>query len=133
MGEKKNMKKATLDALMERARQSAEDKMEYREFDSDVLGMSLTLKRMRLADYLKIMDDAEDVDSMVESLECYKEMIYRSCPILQKKELQEAYECAEPYDIVTKLFDDNFGEILSCVNAINEMYGIRDDIDAIKN
>lgn len=133
MEEKKNMKKATLDALLERARQSAEDKTEYKEFESEVLGMSLTLKRMRLTEYLRLMDNTEDVDSMVDSLECYKEMIYKSCPIIQKRELLEAYGCAEPYDIVTKLFDDNFGEILRCANAINGMYGIIDDIEAVKN
>lgn len=134
MGKKKNMKKATLQALIERAQQSADNKAYYSEFESDVIGMSLTLKKLNLMEYLDMLDKTDDDATMVENLEYYKELIYKSCPIMHKEELQEAYNCGEPYDIVTRIFNDDFGEILRCATAINRMYGVNDDlVESIKN
>ena len=55
--------------------------------------------------------------------------------LLQKKELQEAYEVAEPYDVVTPVFDENLGEINKLATFILGLYGLaeNEDIDDIKN
>ena len=52
------------------------------------------------------------------------ELVYKSVPMLQNKELQAAYDCVEPYDIVTKVFNDNLGEIQDITNFIMSLYGM---------
>ena len=51
-------------------------------------------------------------------------LIYKHCPILQKKELQEAYQVAEPYEIVIPVFDENLGEVNKLSNFILNLYGL---------
>lgn len=49
-------------------------------------------------------------------------------PDLRDKKLQDAYGCAEPTDIVGKLFDA--GEIIQMVRKIMELAGWKSDIKA---
>ena len=51
-------------------------------------------------------------------------LIYKHCPILQKKELQEAYQVAEPYEIIIPVFDENLGEVNKLSNFILNLYGL---------
>lgn len=49
-----------------------------------------------------MLDDQNENAGMKENLDFEVELIYKSCPMLQNKELQEAYGCQEPYDIVLR-------------------------------
>ena len=50
------------------------------------------------------------------------------------KELQEAYGCQEPYDIVLRVLDDNVGALAELANAVLDFYGMGDSIrDQLKN
>ena len=53
---------------------------------------------------------------------------------MQDKRLQEAYECAEPYDVVMRVLDDNIGAVGELTAAILDFYGMGDSIrDQLKN
>ena len=124
---RKDMVKATREALLERATKK-EDKA-YSTYESEALGLAFTVKRLPVARLIAIMDMGEETAE--GGLETSKQLIYESIPALQDKELQEAYGCIEPHDIVLGVFDDNLGEVERLVEFINSQYGLT--VDDIKN
>lgn len=60
-----------------------------------------------------------------------KYLIYTCCvePALNNKELQDAYECKEPIDIVDKLF--MIGEITSIAQILVDKAGFNNDYKAV--
>ena len=124
---RKDMVKATREALLERASKK-EDKA-YSTYESEALGLAFTVKRRPVARLIAIMDMGEETAE--GGLETSKQLIYESIPALQDKELQEAYGCIEPHDIVLGVFDDNLGEVERLVEFINSQYGLT--VDDIKN
>ena len=62
-------------------------------------------------------------------------MIYISVPLFRSAQLQEAYEVAEPSDIVTLLFEQNLTAITSLGDKIAAMYGINgaEAVEELKN
>ena len=124
---RKDMVKATREALLERASKK-EDKA-YSTYESEALGLAFTVKSLPVARLMAIMDMGEETAE--GGLETSKQLIYESIPALQDKELQEAYGCIEPHDIVLGVFDDNLGEVEKLVEFINSQYGLT--VDDIKN
>lgn len=127
-------KNITLEMLIAKKEQSNNDKMKVVLFNSEVLGGSIEVRKLKARDVLKIMDGAED-KSADGAYRANCKLIYKHCPILQEKELQEAYEVAEPYDIVTPVFDENLGEINKLATFILGLYGLADneEIEELKN
>lgn len=124
---RKDMVKATREALLERASKK-EDKA-YSTYESEALGLAFTVKRLPVARLMAIMDMGEETAE--GGLETSKQLIYESIPALQDKELQEAYGCIEPHDIVLGVFDDNLGEVEKLVEFINGQYGLT--VEDVKN
>lgn len=124
---RKDMVKATREALLERA--SKKEGKAYSTYESEALGLAFTVKRLPVARLMAIMDMGEETAE--GGLETSKQLIYESIPALQDKELQEAYGCIEPHDIVLGVFDDNLGEVEKLVEFINSQYGLT--VDDIKN
>ena len=125
--------KITIESLMQRAEQRKNDKVKLKEIYNKMLDGNLVLKRiplMQIADLLDKLND--DSLKMTDCIEMYKELIYKCCPILQNKELQEEFGCAEPYDIITEVFEDNVGEINKVAEQILEMYGMAEEKSPIK-
>ena len=127
-------KNITLEMLIAKKEQSNDDKMKIVLFNSEVLGGTIEVVKLKAREVIKIMDSAED-----KSTDCaYKancKLIYKHCPILQKKELQEVYEVAEPYDVVMPVFEENLGEINKLATFILSLYGLADneEIEELKN
>lgn len=121
------MKKATIDDLL--ARKMHSEKLITKEIDVPQLGMSLVVKKLPLSKVLSLFDQYHQGQvTLSQNLELYKELIYLSTPILQDKKLQDAYECAEPYDIVTKILDDNIQALGDLGAEICKFYGIGDEV-----
>lgn len=118
--------KLTLEDLLDRARQRDNDKIQIREYFSEELGGNIAVKKMPLRKLTAFLDKADDGDSnaITSNLDMNIELVYKSVPMLQNKELQAAYDCVEPYDIVTKVFNDNLGEIQDITNFIMSLYGM---------
>lgn len=130
------MKKATLDDLLARKSQAMQARMIIKQIDVPLLGMSLTVEKIPLSRVLGLIDKYNGDDSLSSKFELYKELIYLSCPMLQNKELQEAYEVADPLDIITVLLEQNLGAITKLGDEISEMYGLSDPnktVDDLKN
>lgn len=134
MAKKSELKKLTLSDLIVRKEQRESSKADYRDIKVEALGGILTLKKLPLSQVLTMLDDQDENAGMKENLDFEVELIYKSCPMLQNKELQEAYGCQEPYDIVLRVLDDNVGALAELANAVLDFYGMGDSIrDQLKN
>ncbi len=129
---KEKMKRITKEALLARAEAAKESKPQYRDYESELLGATLTVKRLPSVRICEIMDMQDD-DSMKSSMELNTQIIYESIPLLQDKELQDAYGCIEPYEIVTKVLEDNMGEMERLCKFIMSMYGMGEMVEEVKN
>jgi hypothetical protein len=118
-------KNITLDMLIAKKEQSNNDKMKVVLFNSEVLGGTIEVRKLKARDVIKIMDST-DSKSTEEAYNANCKLIYKHCPILQEKELQEAYEVAEPYEVVVPVFEENLGEINKLSNFILSLYGLTD-------
>ncbi len=134
MAKKAELKKLTLSDLIARKEQRESSKADYRDIKVEALGGMLTLKKLPLSQVLTMLDDQDENAGMKENLDFEVELIYKSCPMLQNKELQEAYGCQEPYDIVLRVLDDNVGALAELASAVLDFYGMGDSIrDQLKN
>lgn len=134
MAKKDELKKLTLSDLIARKEQRESSKADYRDIKVEALGGMLTLKKLPLSQVLTMLDDQDENAGMKENLDFEVELIYKSCPMLQNKELQEAYGCQEPYDIVLRVLDDNVGALAELASAVLDFYGMGDSIrDQLKN
>lgn len=135
-------KNITLEMLIAKKEQSNNDKMKVVLFNSEVLGGTIEVRKLKARDVIKIMDST-DSKSTEEAYNANCKLIYKHCPILQEKELQEMYEVAEPYEVVVPVFEENLGEINKLSNFILSLYGlteseqvskaIEEETDDIKN
>jgi hypothetical protein len=119
-------KNITLDMLIARKEQSNNDKMKVVLFNSEVLGGTIEVRKLKARDVIKIMDSTDN-KSTEEAYNANCKLIYKHCPILQDKELQAAYEVAEPYEVVVPVFEENLGEINKLSNFILSLYGLTDN------
>ena len=125
------MKGATKELLLERATKHKEES-KYKDYPCDALGSTLTIKRLPIAQVCDILD-MEEGSTAREHLDLYKELIYKSVPLFQDKDLLEVYDCIEPYDVVTAVFDDNIGAIGKLAEFILDLYGVQDVVEDVKN
>lgn len=98
----------------------------------DSLGGDLEIRKIPLGRYMEMSGRVEKADDMAEALSIEYEMIYACCPILHSQQLQEAYECRDPLEIVPKLFDDNLSDLNKIMAEIAMFYGV-DIGDDLKN
>lgn len=124
-------KNITLEMLIAKKEQSNNDKMKVVLFNSEVLGGTIEVRKLKARDVIKIMDST-DSKSTEEAYNANCKLIYKHCPILQEKELQEAYEVAEPYEVVVPVFEENLGEINKLSNFILSLYGLAEEEKASK-
>lgn len=134
MAKKAELKKLTLSDLIARKEQREAGRTDYRDVKVEALDGVLTLKKLPLSQVLSMLDAQDENAGMKENLDFEVELIYKSCPMLQNKELQEAYGCQEPYDIVLRVLDDNVGALAELASAVLDFYGMGDSIrDQLKN
>ncbi len=130
-----NAKRLTLETLVAKAEQRKQDRYEMRQVEVPSLGGTLQLEKIPLTRIASMMDDLGDT-SMAANLAFNVELIYACCPMMRNKKLQDAYEVAEPTDIVCAVLGDNMADINRIVTVILDMYGLADATgikDAIKN
>lgn len=129
---KETMKNITREALIARAQAKEDSRNKYCEYKCKSLNSVIVVKRLPLGRICDIMDMADE-GSTRGALAMYTQVIYESVPILQDKEVQAAFECIEPFDVVPKVFDENLGEITKLAGFILGMYGFDTLGDDIKN
>ena len=96
------------------------------EVEIESLGGTLVFKQIPLSAIVRTIDDVFSVHgrSVMAISEAVKMLIYDSCLLLQNKDLQAAYECAEPYDIVEKIFGNDFMAIGKIGDELLKMYNV---------
>ena len=96
------------------------------EVEIESLGGTLVFKQIPLSAIVRTIDDVFSVhgQSVMAISEAVKMLIYDSCLLLQNKDLQAAYECAEPYDIVEKIFGNDFMAIGKIGDELLKMYNV---------
>lgn len=138
MTTKNAIKKATLEELIRRKEQGAAEKMQTKEIEVPSVGLTFTVLRQPLTRVLKLMDQYKGVDSLSSQFEMYKELIYMSVPLFQSQELQAMYDCAEPYDVVPAVLEENLTAISELGEGISDLYGLGSNtgqgpVDVLKN
>ena len=124
------MAKATIEALLARKDKGS---LKTKEVHVPALGMDVVVEKKPLSVVAGFFDDMRSDMSFSKSIEIYQELIYTCVPIFHDKKLQEAYGCAEPYDIIPLVFDDNVMAIQALGNEILSMYGFDEIIQNVKN
>ena len=131
---KEKLKKATLEALLERKLQRERDSHSIKEIDVPAIGMSITAVKQPLSKVSDILDELqEDNISFSKTLDIYKQLIYLCVPLFHDEKLQEAYQCSEPYDVVTAVLEDNIGGLVKLAETILDMYGFTEIMNDVKN
>ena len=98
---------------------------QIKEYKSEFLGGNIMVKKISPYKVMEILDKIEmKENAATDGLRGNIELIYRHCPDFAKKELQEAFNCVEPYDIVLNIFDNNIGQIGDFSNYILSLYGL---------
>lgn len=128
------MKKATLEALIER--KSKQDKEVLKNIEIKSIGLSFDVVKMPLSQMLGIMDKYDiDNGNYTEKFAMFKELVYMSIPLFRNDKLIELYNCIEPTDVVTAVLDDNLEAITELATAIMKIYGLSDGkaVASLKN
>ena len=129
---KETHKKLALADLMERAEQRRDGAKTYKQVYLPTLDGELVFEKISLTRVLGLLDGVDSTD-MQANLDFHVQLIYDCCPMLRSQELQEAFGCKVPTDIVCALLEDNFGDISTAADAILAMYGLSDNRDSVKN
>jgi len=124
-------KKLNLSDLLARKESRKNDRPEYKVVNVPELGGGLEIRRLPLLKFLDMMDGINEYSSPAESMQKQIDIIYESVPLFHNSELQEAYECAEPTDIVTKVLNENMGALTEILTAIFSFYGMDADGSAL--
>lgn len=125
------MKKATLEELLARKEQAAAAKTQFKDIEVPSLGLVFTVQKLPLAKMLSILDGMDEAEGISGKFEQYKEIIFHSVPLFQQQKLLDAYDLAEPYDIVPAVLEDNLAAIGELGDGIVAMYGL-DDKEKLK-
>lgn len=92
------------------------------------LGGEITIVKQPLTTVMRMVDGMEQSESMSERLTVMLDLIYKCVPLFHSKKLQEKYNVAEPTEVVSKVLDENMGDITKLAEAIMSFYGM-DDMD----
>lgn len=120
--------KITLDTLLARKEQAKEDKNKRnrRELYIPSLGGTITIKPPTRATISEAKDT--DDDTLADRYLVYECVVE---PDLKDKRLQDAYGCAEPDEIVDRVFE--LGEIGKIAMECMDMAGFNNSVEAVKN
>jgi len=128
------MAKATIEALLERKMQKNQEGFGTKDIEIKSLGMTITAVKQPLSRVSSILDDLQGNETKFSAmLDIYKQLIYLCVPLFHDKKLQEVYDCAEPYDVVTAVLEENIGALTKVAEAILDMYGLQDIVSDLKN
>ena len=121
-------------ALLVRKMQKNQEGFGTKDIEIKSLGMTITAVKQPLSRVSSILDDLQGNETKFSTmLDIYKQLIYLCVPLFHDKKLQEVYDCAEPYDVVTAVLEENIGALTKVAEAILDMYGLQDIVSDLKN
>lgn len=134
-------KKLTLEDFRKKALDNKKNKLMVKEIEVEGFG-AVPFKRPSdnasleylnaAAKAVKSNKNGEIVDSNISVLaNAAKELVYKCCDYLHDVELQEEYECQEPYDIVFEIF--GISETMDLADKLTDKFDIKEVKEDIKN
>lgn len=130
----KKTTKATLSDFLAKKLKKEEDQNKTLDIKiSSMDGKTITVRKPNDEQILDFIEDLGDTKSAKVAITETMKLIYRNCADLQDKELHDALEIKNPYDIIDVLFD--FKDKTSIMEQFNSFIGFKaDNIDEeIKN
>lgn len=127
---KKEIKKLTLTDLLEKKEQIQPKENVTQELLVDRLGASVTIRKAERSLVLDTIGLAKDEEQEDKSDEFFVYNIITE-PNLKDKDLQKAYNCVEPTDIVSKIFE--FGEIATIAQVGMKLAGYSKGITVVED
>lgn len=131
------MAKLNLEELVARATQSKADKLKVKMLTIDREGNTIQAMKKDLRTVSKTLD--METETTNDRFQAEMKLVYDHCQVLHEKELQAAYNCTEPLDVVEKVFESNMGLISKAAKEILDMYGLAEEegtknpVDDVKN
>ena len=131
------MAKLNLEELVARASQSKADKLKVKMLTIDREGNTIQAMKKDLQTVAKTLD--METETTNDRFQAEMKLVYDHCQVLHVKELQAAYNCTEPLDVVEKVFESNMGLISKAAKEILDMYGLAEEegtknpVDDVKN
>ena len=122
------MAKLNLEELVARATQSKADKLKVKMLTIDREGNTIQAMKKDLRTVSKTLD--METETTNDRFQAEMKLVYDHCQVLHEKELQAAYNCTEPLDVVEKVFESNMGLISKAAKEILDMYGLADEESA---
>ena len=106
------------------------NKKEFRDIYCPSLEGNLLFKLPSDEEILDLMDGIDEKDTR-QVYEKAKKLIYTNCEALKSKELHEAFEIVDPFDIVSKIF--SMGQVLKIFEKLTEHLDLDEFSEQIKN
>lgn len=125
---KEKAKVLTLEDLLAKKEIKEKSEIKFKDIYVKSLDGKLKFEKPLKEDLFECMDCVEDGRDTESIYNSYGKLIYKCCPVLKNKELQEAYG-AKFDEVVDKIFST--GEVLFIGNELLAFGGI--SIDEIKN
>lgn len=133
--------KLTLEDFRRKALNNKKNKLMVKEIEIEGFG-KVPFKRPTDDDSLEYLNlaaravkankNGEIVDSNISLLAtAAKELVYKCCDYLHDNELQEEYECEDPYDIVFKIF--GISETMDLAEKLIDGFDAKEVKEDIKN
>lgn len=122
---KKNVKATISDFLAKKLKKEEDQNKTLDIKITSMDGKTITVKKPSEEDLLNYIEDLGDTKSAKKAITETMKLIYRNCPDLQDKELHEACEIKNPYDITNVLF--TFEDKQEIMEQFNKFVGFKAD------
>lgn len=131
---KESYKKATFEDLLAKKMQKERSKHQQKDILIPGINKTLTFVKPSEKELLRMIDEMEAIGAdgaSADQIECYRHIIYDTCPDLQNTELHKKLEVVDPYDVPKVLFD--FQDIQEIIKKLFPMLGFGNIEENIKN
>lgn len=126
-------KKLLLEDILARKERAEQKNIDVKTVYVPGLEGSVELQRIPLVRVLAMLDGVR-AEVPLESFEFMVELIYNMCPIMRNVQLQNAYDCKEPTDVVCKVLNDNMADLAIIAESALSFYGLDGGLsDYLKN
>lgn len=113
-------KKLTIDGILKHKKIT--DSQKDKDYYSKIFDAEIEIECKNPEEIIEIFQENES------EFRKYLKLIYACCPIFRENELHSAYEgIKEPYEIITKVFGDNYNEVMELGNFLLTKFGFLDE------
>lgn len=131
---KESLQKATFEDLLAKKMQKEKNKHKQKDILIPGTDKTLTFVKPPEKELLKMIDEMEVIGAdgaSADQIECYRHIIYDTCPELQDTELHKKLDVVDPYDVPKVLFD--LQDVQEIIKELFPMLGFGSVEENIKN